>query len=131
MLHKTLLTMIMVWNLTLKERFRIDSILSFHQTVHLCLGFIGEPGGHWNSLAKSCELDRVPMTRNRPGECTAVFSLLRIASGRIAPHHTYVQHNWSLKNSKFKYQKFFSIFDIVLFLKTVSILWPMSLRNDA
>ncbi|KNC24495.1 hypothetical protein FF38_05204 [Lucilia cuprina] len=50
--------------------------------------FIGDPSGQLNCLAKSMELDNVPMTRNLPGLCIAVFSLLRTASGRIAPHHT-------------------------------------------
>lgn len=60
-----------------------------YQTLFFSSGFIGDPTGQLNSLAKSYELDKVPMTRKRPGEWTAVFSLFLIASGRIAPHHTW------------------------------------------
>lgn len=30
----------------------------------------------------------MPITRNLPGACTAVFSLFLVASGRMEPHHT-------------------------------------------
>lgn len=49
---------------------------------------MGDPNGQLNCLAKSIEFDTVPITRNLPGLCMAVLSLLRTASGRIAPHHT-------------------------------------------
>lgn len=59
-----------------------------HQTEHLLTGFIGAPSGQWNTCAKSSEFDNVPITRNLPGEWTAVFSLFLVASGLIEPHHT-------------------------------------------
>lgn len=62
-------------------------LLCYH-TLHLCVGFMGDPNGQLNCLAKSIEFDTVPITRNLPGLCMAVLSLLRTASGRIAPHHT-------------------------------------------
>lgn len=60
----------------------------FHQTLHLTLGFIGEPTGHWNSLENSSKLLNAPITRNLPGECTAVFILFLLASRLISPHQT-------------------------------------------
>ena len=60
----------------------------YHQTEHLLTGFIGAPSGQWNTSAKSSEFDNVPITRNLPGEWTAVFSLFLVASGLIEPHHT-------------------------------------------
>lgn len=62
-----------------------------HQTEHLLMGFIGEPRGQLNTSAKSSELDNVPITRNFPGECTAVFNLFLVASGLIAPHQTWAK----------------------------------------
>lgn len=59
-----------------------------HQTEHLLTGFMGAPRGQWNTSAKSFEFDKVPITRNLPGECTAVFNLFLVASGLIDPHHT-------------------------------------------
>ena len=47
-----------------------------------------EPRGQLNSRAKSTEFESVPITRKRPGLWMAVFSLFRMASGRIAPHQT-------------------------------------------
>lgn len=59
-----------------------------YQTLHFLIGFMGVPAAQLNSRAKSCELESVPMTRYRPGLWMAVLSLLRMASGRMAPHQT-------------------------------------------
>lgn len=61
---------------------------TFYHTEHLLTGFMGEPGGQLKTWAKSFELESVPITRNLPGECKAVFNLFLVASGRIEPHHT-------------------------------------------
>lgn len=66
-------------------------IFVFYHTEHLLTGFMGEPGEQLNTWAKSFELESVPITRNLPGECRAVFSLFFVASGRIEPHHTWAK----------------------------------------
>lgn len=66
-------------------------IISVYHTEHLLMGFMGEPGGQLKTWAKSFELDSVPITRNLPGECKAVFNLFLVASGRIEPHHTWAK----------------------------------------
>lgn len=38
-----------------------------YQTVHLSVGFIGEPIGHPKASAKSFEFDKGPTTRMGPG----------------------------------------------------------------
>jgi len=62
-----------------------------YHTEHLFTGFMGEPRGQLNTWAKSFELESVPITRNLPGECTAVFSLFLVASGRMEPHQTWAK----------------------------------------
>lgn len=62
-------------------------IFSVYHTEHFFLGFIGDPRGQLKTCAKSFVLDKVPITRNFPGECTAVFNLFFVASGLIEPHH--------------------------------------------
>lgn len=61
----------------------------FYQTLHFDFGFIGEPTGHWNAFENSSKLLSAPITRNLPGECTAVFILFLLASRRISPHQTW------------------------------------------
>lgn len=58
-----------------------------YQTLHLFVGFIGDPSGQLYALAKSFELESGPMTRMIPGECTEDLIFVRASSGRIDPHH--------------------------------------------
>uniref|UniRef100_A0A182J3U6 Uncharacterized protein n=1 Tax=Anopheles atroparvus TaxID=41427 RepID=A0A182J3U6_ANOAO len=69
---------------------RKGSWLHYH-TLHLSAGFMWLPTGQRYSRAKSSELESVPITRNRPGLWTAVLSLFRVASGRIAPHQIWAK----------------------------------------
>lgn len=57
-----------------------------YQTLHLFVGFIGEPGGHLYASENSFEFDNGPSTRITPGECTDERNLLKASSGRIEPH---------------------------------------------
>ncbi len=57
-----------------------------YQTLHLFVGFIGEPGGQLYALAKSFEFDSGPKTRTNPGEWTDDRILVSASSGRIDPH---------------------------------------------
>ena len=62
-------------------------IYKIYHTLHLLVGFIRDPSGHWYASAKSLEFDNGPITRIIPGECTELRILVRASSGRIDPHH--------------------------------------------
>lgn len=57
-----------------------------YQTLHLLVGFIGEPLGQLKALENSFELDSGPSTRMTPGECTDERILDNASSGRMEPH---------------------------------------------
>ena len=57
-----------------------------YHTLHLLVGFIGDPTGQLYASENSFELDNGPRTRITPGECTEDRSFERASSGRIDPH---------------------------------------------
>lgn len=61
------------------------TICDYH-TLHLLVGFIGEPDGHLYASENSLEFDKGPSTRITPGECTDERILDNASSGRIEPH---------------------------------------------
>lgn len=67
----------------------IDSLsyACLYHTLHLLVGFIGDPSGHPYASEKSFEFDSGPSTLTNPGECTDERILVSASSGRIDPHH--------------------------------------------
>lgn len=72
----------------LLEFHKIVGISFFYQTSHFLTGFIGEPSGHWKSLANSLRLLIGPMTRNRLGGCGSITICLTNDSA---------MHKWSFE----------------------------------
>ena len=73
---------LVVSRLILSRRDRHD-----HQTSHFLTGFIFDPARHWKSRAKSGELEKGPITRNRPGEWAPVLIRFSNVFGRYLEHH--------------------------------------------
>jgi len=68
-----------------------------HQTEHLCAGFIFDPRGQLNSLAKSSLFCRVPMTLNLPGAWLLVMINLLSAWSRYFEHQSWpklMKNSW-------------------------------------
>lgn len=90
MIHFWVLLIILIWvnkghNNEQTEKKQIFFRI-VHQTLHLFVGFIGEPTGQLYAVENSLEFDNGPSTRITPGECTDDRSLDNASSGRIDPH---------------------------------------------
>ncbi|TNN62528.1 hypothetical protein EYF80_027231 [Liparis tanakae] len=67
-------------------------VVRHHQSSHLCLGFMGASALQPKCLENSCELEMVPMTRNRDGLWGSVMTPSCELSGVLTEHQTCRHH---------------------------------------